>query len=875
MLSVTAPATTGKMTTMWMLSLAVLGCAGPDTDVAAREPAMLAAGPPVAGVAEGYLDLPISGPLGGYSYRCDYLGDYSQIGNRTSAYTEAWAVSTGAHTRQQAKALWLENGDEHLVVIKADLIYSHDVLVEAVEAALEAATGEALDGRVVVTASHTHNGIANFSEAVHFYLGGDRYNPEVSARLVTSLTDIALDAYDSRQPAAIGFSTIDDWDPDDQVYRDRRGENDTLQVWDDLPAGRWKDPTLWMLRVDTAAGDPLGMFFNFGIHGTLLEDYSPLISTDAPGGVEAAVAEEFDTPIVVGHWQGSAGDASPAGSDRELARIESVGFYAAGAIKSLWEQTPTSVDPIFLEAVSRAISQQRDEIKVSRDGAVDWYYAPYDPDAVPDDIVYDEQGEIISPIDEFNAAYGGAFCGDEPLVKAGKIGSNIYPYDGCMDVELVSWVVQGIFSLTDEEVAMPFASSLTANASAARVGPLPVYDANAGSESTEDLYLSFFPAEVTSMYTEQLERRASAELGIERALVVGYAQDHEGYFLIPEDWLVGGYEPTIAIWGPLQGEHVMEGVLGMMGDHLLTDRREAQDPQGIYQPLPSRDEPLPDSAPDIAPSAGTQATALPEGFYNPFPFDSQHDWSASVKDRPLSLSVGPDAEIPRVQGMAQLAWIGGDPGVDFPTVVLERQSDSGSWEAVTGRSGRPITSDGHDMLMLWQATPLYPYTDEQEHIWWAGWQAVGHIHDRPGVAEGTYRLHVYGQTYTGGATSWPWPVEEYELTSDPFVVTPAALSVELSGGELTAWLEAPAWGYRLIDIEGSSQVNEEEGMSGRNPVTAPLLRWVMVDSSEQEASPVAVVVDGASVMSVEVPDDAVSVTVEDAWGNYGTLTLAR
>lgn len=858
---------------MFMLLLALGGCGAPSDEVASRQPAALVPGAPVAGVAEGYLDLPISGPLGGYTNRCHY-GDwfYSQIGNRTSPYTTAWSVSTGVHTRQQGKALWLENGDQNLVVIKVDLVYSNELLVEAVEAALEEATGEVLDGRVVITASHTHNGIANFSESVHFYLGGDRFNPEVFARLTGSLTEIALEAYDTRQPAALGFSTIDDWDPDDRVYRDRRGANDTLQVWDDIPAGRWKDPTLWMLRVDSTDGTPMGVFFNFGVHGTLMEDHSPLISTDAPGALEAAVAEQFDAPIVVAHWQGSTGDASPAGSDRELARMETVGENAVDAIIDLWAQTPTSAEAISLESASRAISQERDEIRVTRDGAVDWYYPPYDEDAQPDNIIYGDDGEILSPLDEFNAQYGGVFCGDDPLLKAGKIGADVYPYDGCMDVELVSWVVQGIFQLSNEDVAMPFASSKKASATASRVGPLPVYDAGAGGESSEDLYLSFWPAEVTSMFTEQFERRAEAELGIERALVVGYAQDHEGYFLIPEDWLMGGYEPTIAIWGPLQGEHVMEGVLDMMDHHLLTDRREAMDPLEQYQPLPSRGEALPEEAPDLTPMAGTPATALPEDFYNPFPFSSR-DVYEQPKEPAFALGVAPEAEVPRVQGMAQFAWQGGDPGVDFPTVVLERQADGGAWEEVLNHAGRPITSSGHDMLMWWQATPLYPYTAEQEHLWWVGWQAVGHIHERAGVPAGTYRFHVYGDAYAGGATSWPWPTDPYEVTSDPFVVTPAELSLSLEGDQLSAWLQAPEWGYRLVDMEGTSQVNADAGMSGRNPVRGPQVWWTLQDGSTVDEAAEATIADGAAVMTVAAPEGAVSVTIEDAWGNQGTLSL--
>ena len=869
------------MTTITLMALLLAGCAKPGEEVAAREPVLLAAGAPVAGVAEGPLDLPVGGPLGGFSNRCDYLGEYSQIGNRTSAYTEAWAVSLGAHTRQHGKALWLENGDQDLVVLKADLIYSNDLLVEALEEKLGAATGQDLNGSVVVTASHTHNGVANFSEAVHFYLGGDKLNPEVFARLVDSLAEIALDAYESRQPAALGLGVTRDWDPDDRVYRDRRGDNDALQVWDDLPAGRWKDPYLWLLRVDTADGQPLGMFVSFGIHGTLMEEYSPLISTDSLGGLEAALNEEFDTPVVVAHWQGAGGDASPAGGDRELARMETIGTRARDPIMALYDATPTSTDPLFIETVTRAISQDRDEIAVTRDGAVDWRYAPFDPDATPDEVVFDTDGSILSPLDEFNAAYGGAFCGDEPLVEAGKIGSDTYPYDGCMDVELVSWVVQGIFSLTDEEVAMPFASSKAANTSAARLGPVPIYDAVSGSTSTEDVYFGFFPAEVTAMYAEQFRRRSRDELGLERVLAVGYAQDHEGYFLIPEDWLTGGYETTIAIWGPLQAEHVMEGALEMMEDHLLTELAEPPDFLNQYQPLPSRGDPMPTAAPDVTAEAGTAASALPEDFYHPLPFSSRDEYDVTIDDaeRPLVLTVAPDAEVPRAQGIAQFAWMGGDPAVDFPRVVLERQADGGGeWTPVTTRAGREVNSDMHDMLLVWQADPLYPHTDPQTHTWWVGWQAVGHVHDRLGVPEGTYRFHVTGMSAEGGAETWPWPASAYEVTSDPFVVTPAEVTVELDESEttLTAWIQAPEWGYRLLDDaeEGTSQHNPDAGMDGRNPARDPVLTWTLQDGSTAEETPDAVTITGgASVMTVRVPDGAASVTVTDAWGNRGTLDL--
>jgi hypothetical protein len=35
--------------------------------------------------------------------------------------------------------------------------------------------------------------------------------------------------------------------------------------------------------------------------------------------------------------------------------------------------------------------------------------------------------------------------------------------------------------------------------------------------------------------------------------------------LRPEDWMMGGYEPSITFWGPLAAERVGEQLLDLMG----------------------------------------------------------------------------------------------------------------------------------------------------------------------------------------------------------------------------------------------------------------------------------------------------------------------
>jgi len=849
-----------------LMALSLLAC---DPELEPYEPyewPAVTPGAPQAGAAEGTLDLPIGSPMGGFSSRCGYLGSSSKQDTRDSAYTVNWDESTGAQTRPTIKAVWLHNGDDHLVIVKVDVIYTYDGMVEELALRLGEATGIDLRGKVVITANHSHASFSNFSDQVHFYLGGDRYNEEIFQSFVHQTAEVALEAYEGLEPAAIGASWTQDWDPNDTVYRDRRGDNDDLVLWEDQEdyVGG-KDPFVHTLRIDGADGSPIAAMFTFGVHGTTLNDDSSMISSDAPGHLELVLQEQFDEPVVVMHLQGAAGDASPAGRDEDYARLESVGEYAAPLLKAIWDTTPTSAEPLAMETASRHIPEGLEEVRVTRDGAVDWYYPPYDEDYVADDQIYDQDGSLLSPLDEFAAPYGAAFCGsDEPLIPAGGIGTEVFPYSTCMDVELVSRVLLGVFDLEESDIPLPMPSSRKAGTTASRVGPLLTRGPD-GTETAEDLLVGFFPAELTSMFVQQWRRRVTAELGYTMPLVVGYAQDHEGYFLIPEDWMLGGYEPNINLWGPLQAEHVMEGVLAYSDEILSTDVHEPEDPFGFWAPTEYPEREIPTAQPDTTPTAGTVLTEAPDYFWLPL------GWTRDIDDdEPLegNLVLETPETVPRIQGTVQLAWEGGDPGVDFPRVALERE-DGGSWAEVTTHSGRPVTDTLQDILLAHNPYPLYPHEDDQTHYWWAGWQAVSHVHDRAGLPEGTYRLKVTGQRYTGGDASWPWSTEPYEVVGESFEVVPAVVSVEAGEGGFHAWIQAPADGWRLVDMEGESR--------GVNPLRGELvLTWHFSGKKDVESSTeiVEATIDGGrSWLAVTPPDGATALTVDDGYGNTGELAL--
>lgn len=829
--------------------LFLLACDTPAPESPPRGLAQIEPGAPVAGMADGLLDFPVGAPLGGYTGRCNCFGNAGEVDKRQSAYINNFNPSAGVQTRSAIQALWLENGQEDLVWTKIDAIYSYDGLVAELGERLTAATGHDVRGKVVVSANHTHHMPANYEAGLTWFLGGDRYNEEIFQRMVASIEAVALAAFEGRVPAALGLGIAKDWDPDDRVYRDRRPENDTLGFFDDIPDGPYKDPYLYILRVDTAAGDPMGMFFAHATHGTMLGGDNQLWSRDASAGLEVAVAEQFDRPLVIAHVQTGGGDSSPAGVDREWAALESIGEFGVDAVMALYESTPTSTAPIRLETVSHGISQAREDIRVTRGGTVDLYYAPVNPDGNPDDIIYGPDGELLSPIDEINVSNGAAFCGDDNVLIPGtSVGSEVFPYNSCVDVTVISAVIASFFDVPDYAVELPLIESRRAQVSASRVGPLAIREAD-GSTSQDDVLFGFFPGEPTALYTEQFRRRAQAELGYDHAIPIGYAQDHEGYLLVPEDWLKGGYEPNINIWGPLQAEYLMEGVFDIAERWLATDAIEPQDPAGDFPISPFPPEPLPNIAPDLTPLAGTPLDAVPEYLYVPLPG--------------LTIEVAPPAVVAR-GALVQFAWEGGDPGVDLPHVVIERLEGS-AWVPVSNVAGRIVSEADHDILLVHTPDPLYPYTDPQSHAWWAVWQVVGHFHDRVGVPAGTYRFAVSGHSAVDGAETWPWPAEEYQLTSEPFEVVPATVQATWDGATLSAWIDAPAAGYRLIDLEGYSQ--------GRNPVRGVTLTWTLADGSVQVDSTEGSIGGQVTSFALTPPDGAVAIDIVDAYGNAGRVTL--
>jgi neutral ceramidase len=799
---------------------------------AARASGPVAAGPLMAGATDRVLQIPVGTALGGYTGRAAILGDGDNVDARKIALSGSFNPSIGVTAAPRVKALALSAGGETVVLLKADMIFAYEGLVFDVEREL----GPDFAGKVLLATSHSHSTWAQFTSHGPLKLGAGQRRDLVYRRFVEGLVAAARDALGSRVPARIGIFGTALFDPQDLVNRDRRGENDAL------PGGDRGEDHLYVLRVDSVAGVPLAIVPIFGQHPTLNGQDNSLASTDATGALERAVEEQFDRKVVVMHIQSAGGDTSAVGHGRvdcdqkpgkatdpcfSWTAEEGHGIQAQQQLMTAWAQAGLALrDSVELEMVTRSIETGPFPGTFSiRGGAL--AYTAFDGVTLPDGIV-SEGGRLASPIDEFNAPIGAGLCEGARAMfpTAGIPGTEgIAPYGSCMRLDLAAPLLGPIFDIDfGVDARHPVCESTRTTISALRIG---------------DHVLATLPGEVTSLLASLV--REKSPLG-EKTVVVGYAQGHVGYMLRPEDWVLGGYEPSVTFWGPLEAEYIAERLIELIPLATTAEREDG--------------------------GAGTTRVAVPAVQDN-FEIDRPAQLAGMVPAvvppetwarTGTPAQAQPADQIPRVAGIATFVWIGDDPQVKTPRVTLEREGSPGAFAAVARRSGRPV-EDG-ELVLAYTPAPLVR-SGPQTHVWVAEWQAVpwvgapglAGLDARGGLPLGRYRFHVEGDGWT--------------LDSRPFEVIAGGVAlagVSRAGGMIQAGvrLHAPK-GWRLLDLALPS--NQPVPVRGQQ-VTVTLL-----DGSGTPLTTADVTTDASGLAQVLDVPLARSVRITDRYGNQATAAI--
>jgi hypothetical protein len=214
--------------------------------------------------------------------------------------------------------------------------------------------------------------------------------------------------------------------------------------------------------------------------------------------------------------------------------------------------------------------------------------------------------------------------------------------------------------------------------------------------------------------------------GIKDAIVIGYAQDHNGYILQEEDWLSGGYEPTITFWGWKYGAYQVQQSIDVF--------RQMFTGKAKYENVPKL---LPNLEPDTyTPVTPTDSTAAP----------------------------GIDADVPptspRITPLT-VKFHGGDPGLGTPVISLQMQVN-GSYVNVTQSTPScgdltascwtsgwiPVNNQSeYDFVVWYSANPTFvanPTATAREHDWTFEYEPPVNL------PAGTYRFHITGVASQNG-----------------------------------------------------------------------------------------------------------------------------
>ncbi|MCK6530295.1 neutral/alkaline non-lysosomal ceramidase N-terminal domain-containing protein [Myxococcota bacterium] len=411
----------------------------------------------------------------------------------------------------------------------------------------------------------------------------------------------------------------------------------------------------------------------YAIHGTVLGVSDLTLSQDASGGIEEKVEQSFDHPVRVMLLNSWAGDMSPGDPERT-------------------PEGPLSPVPSDYERMDRLGAFVADALGPALSGIT----TTAEPEIAGRSFRYPiSRAEIGYGEEEFPYEWGGVYC-DSPDATCDEV-TNIEDLDHrCIPFP--------------ETSPGPLQSMFTVG----RVGSLDFV--TWGGECT------------TGLAEKAIATLQQASGAADDVVFFGYANDYMGYQLEEEDWWHGGYEASGSMWGPRQGEYMLERLV----QSFAAWKEGAELPFAQPAPAPLYDltggEPW---VPEEATEVGTIAEA-PAASYGP-------------------------ADI------ATFEVNGADPWWGAPRAFLQRED--GAFADVLLGNGEPLDSDSYAWFVDLAPEPGYADVDYPSPRRFAWRFSLALARHAPGLdtplAGGTFRFRVEVPDGDGGTV---------EAFSDPFEV---------------------------------------------------------------------------------------------------------
>jgi len=256
-----------------------------------------------AGLFSAMLVCAESGPLRAGAAKIDV----TPSGDLVSGLKNVWGTAfTGVHDHLFVRAIVLDNGRSSAAFVTLDMPDIGDTL--PTRQRIEKETGIPA-GSIFISATHTHNAPPVGSK-------NPRQIGPASAQYTQKILDTYVEAVRrakaSLQPARMVLA---------------KGQADLNVNRDEYIDGRWKtgrnptrpsDKTVWVLRFETTAGEPLAYFINYSVHALTLGPDNTLITGDFPGSTSRFIESYYQDKVVAIWTSGPAGDQNLIASSWDL-----------------------------------------------------------------------------------------------------------------------------------------------------------------------------------------------------------------------------------------------------------------------------------------------------------------------------------------------------------------------------------------------------------------------------------------------------------------------------------------------------------------------------------------------------------------------------
>lgn len=203
----------------------------------------------------------------------------------------------GVHDRVFAKALVLSDGSKRFALVTADVLGFPAPFKPALVERL-ADAGWTSD-QIILLPSHSHTSIEMHAIHPGNVFGVPQigvFDPKLYEFVLGRLDRVVREAGQDLVPVVVGTSSrnLDGW------TRNRRH--------DDGPT----DPELTVTRIDSTAGEPLAVLFNFTAHPTIMQAEHMLFSGGWPGHAQRTLEALIGEGVTAMFYNGAQGDQRPA-----------------------------------------------------------------------------------------------------------------------------------------------------------------------------------------------------------------------------------------------------------------------------------------------------------------------------------------------------------------------------------------------------------------------------------------------------------------------------------------------------------------------------------------------------------------------------------